>query len=245
VKNSVKNSLPAAILHDQAGAIAIKIHPRSTRLTLSFKKTKRQFSLTAPAGTSKRRICQFIAQSEPWILEQLSTVVVFQKPVLDHLLFQGETYQIVQESLSRRALYKIDQVQKIITIDPVTTDLSHSDESPLVHRLRYLCIKEFKKIFPSIVNRYTKTMGLHPAKISIKDPKSCWGSCSTTGNISISWRLIMAPIDVMTYVLIHELAHLKHMNHSADFWQLVTCHSPLYKDHRRWLKVHALELHHL
>ncbi|MFQ6739378.1 MAG: M48 family metallopeptidase [Alphaproteobacteria bacterium] len=83
-----------------------------------------------------------------------------------------------------------------------------------------------------------------PRRITLRDTTSRWGSCSTTGTMSFSWRLAFAPYDVMRYVVMHELAHTKHMDHSPQFWETV---SELYgfgvERARRWLNVHGAELH--
>ena len=85
---------------------------------------------------------------------------------------------------------------------------------------------------------------LWPQRVAIRDTTSRWGSCSTSGTMSFSWRLAFAPRDVMRYVVMHELAHQVHMDHSPAFWQTV---SQLYgfgvERAKRWLNVHGAELH--
>lgn len=83
---------------------------------------------------------------------------------------------------------------------------------------------------------WSEKMGLSFNKIFIKDQDSRWGSCSSLRNLNFNWRIIMAPDEVIDYLLIHELAHLKEMNHSAAFWKLVSQYDPKYKLHRQWLK---------
>lgn len=73
-------------------------------------------------------------------------------------------------------------------------------------------------------------------ELHIKDQKSRWGSCSSRGSLNFNWRILMAPEPVCDYVVIHELCHLKHMNHSPDFWQLVAAFCPNYKQYRKWLR---------
>ncbi len=83
---------------------------------------------------------------------------------------------------------------------------------------------------------WSEEMGLSFNKIFIKDQDSRWGSCSSLRNLNFNWRIIMAPDEVIDYLLIHELAHLKEMNHSTAFWKLVAQYDPEYKLHRQWLK---------
>lgn len=86
-------------------------------------------------------------------------------------------------------------------------------------------------------------MGLNPSKISFRKQKTRWGSCTSAGHISLNWRLVFAPEDVIDYVLIHELAHLRHQNHSKKFWDLVHQFDENMVGHRQWLKIHQEEAH--
>ena len=93
-----------------------------------------------------------------------------------------------------------------------------------------------KGIISRRVQHYAQLMGVNYGRITIKDQKSRWGSCSEKSNLNFSWRLILMPIEVMDYVVVHELAHLKQMNHSQAFWEEVEKILPNYKEQRKWLK---------
>lgn len=80
------------------------------------------------------------------------------------------------------------------------------------------------------------------SRVSIRNPKARWGSCSRDGHICLNWRLVRMPEWVRDYVLIHELMHLKQMNHSPAYWALVAAACPGYQDARRWLRVHGRDL---
>ena len=86
------------------------------------------------------------------------------------------------------------------------------------------------------VEYYLPITGGHYSSIRISDPKTRWGSCSSNGTLSFSWRLMLAPPRVLDYVVIHELCHLTYMDHSKLFWKKVESIDPDYKEHRRWLK---------
>jgi predicted metal-dependent hydrolase len=81
-----------------------------------------------------------------------------------------------------------------------------------------------------------KEMGVQPSSLSIRSQRTRWGSCSTRGTLSFNWRLIMAPPEVLDYVVVHELAHMKQRNHSKAFWAVVARYCPDYLKHRNWLK---------
>lgn len=78
--------------------------------------------------------------------------------------------------------------------------------------------------------------------ITVRDQKSRWGSCSSRGTLSFNYRLIFAPPVILDYVVVHELCHLTHMNHSSDFWDMVASVMPEYREYRKWLRSHGHEL---
>ncbi len=93
------------------------------------------------------------------------------------------------------------------------------------------------------VAHYSQTMGLAPNKVSVKDQRRRWGSCSSrTRAVHFNWRIVMAPPAVLDYVVVHELAHLEQPNHSRAFWALVGRHAANYKACRRWLREHGDQL---
>jgi predicted metal-dependent hydrolase len=88
-----------------------------------------------------------------------------------------------------------------------------------------------------------RAIGVSPRAISIRDPRSRWGSCSSTGTLSFSWRLLLAPADILDYVVVHELCHLIQPNHSRAFWDIVETHYPHRKTANAWLHEYGYELH--
>jgi predicted metal-dependent hydrolase len=90
---------------------------------------------------------------------------------------------------------------------------------------------------------YADLLGRPFGKVSLRDTRSRWGSCTSEGNLMYSWRLILAPVDVLNYVAAHEVSHLAEMNHSQAFWSEVERLMPGYAAPRKWLKQHGAELH--
>lgn len=84
--------------------------------------------------------------------------------------------------------------------------------------------------------------GLQVARVSIRNQRTRWGSCGWNGHITLNWRLLLMPDWVSDYVIIHELMHLKRLDHSREYWQLVAAACPRYRDARRWLRAHADQL---
>lgn len=102
--------------------------------------------------------------------------------------------------------------------------------------------KAAKDYIPYRVEYFHKFTGGHYTSITIRDQKSRWGSCSSRGTLSFNYRLMMAPPKVLDYVVVHELCHLTHMNHSPAFWEMVGDILPDYKESQKWLKEHGAEL---
>jgi len=98
-------------------------------------------------------------------------------------------------------------------------------------------------VFAERVAHWNAEFGYNFGRIAIRDQKSRWGSCSRQGNLNFNWRLLLAPLAVLDYIVIHELAHLKEGNHSLRFWALVAEQCPDYREHRAWLRQHGPELH--
>lgn len=99
-----------------------------------------------------------------------------------------------------------------------------------------------REIFTARVAYYHQFTGGNYTSITIRDQKSRWGSCSSRGTLSFNYRLIFAPPKVLDYVVVHELCHLTHMNHSKNFWHMVEQIMPEYKIYKTWLREHGQEL---
>jgi|SRR5690606_38331471 len=113
------------------------------------------------------------------------------------------------------------------------SDSDHKQPKTLV--LEYLK-KEAKKIIFNRVKELSEKYGFKINKIAVRDQSTRWGSCSSSKNINMNWRLIFAPTDVMDYVIIHELSHTVEMNHSKSFWNVVEGIMPDWRKKRRWLR---------
>jgi predicted metal-dependent hydrolase len=116
-------------------------------------------------------------------------------------------------------------------------------EEAVPGRVRRYLTGEAGRDLRAAVAKHTAALGVPARRIAIRDTKSRWGSCSSTGTLSFSWRLIMAPPLVLDYLAAHEVAHLKELNHSNRFWTLLGELCPATEEAERWLKRHGAELH--
>lgn len=143
---------------------------------------------------------------------------------IDRFLFQKEAWilrhlQIFQEQ-------NLQMIQK-----PSLSD---------TERKRY--IELARDIFTQKTSYYARILHVTYGRISIREQKTRWGSCSSTGNLNYNWRLIFAPEDVLNYVVVHELAHRIEMNHSEAFYRIVESVLPDYRKSRRWLRENGQKL---
>jgi hypothetical protein len=99
-----------------------------------------------------------------------------------------------------------------------------------------------RELVAMLIDEEAPELGVAPKRVQIRDQRSRWGSCSTTGTLSFNWRLVLAPFDVLDYVVVHELCHMREPNHSGKFWQLVEARRPNWRAQRDWLDEHGGEL---
>ena len=122
--------------------------------------------------------------------------------------------------------------------------LPHPDSDPAVRGVirAALSARALKRVRER-VDHYAPRVGRTPGRVAIRDQKTRWGSCSSKGNLNFNWKLIMAPPQVLDYVVIHELCHLWEFNHSPRFWALVENQMPDYEVWKKWLSVHRDEMY--
>ncbi|MCR5176676.1 MAG: M48 family metallopeptidase [Anaerovibrio sp.] len=143
--------------------------------------------------------------------------------------YLGQEYTLKTTTSMKKPQVKIDT--GCLTINFYQSHPQIPVQIPLIKWYRV----QAKKYITCRIAFWAEKMQLKYNKIFIKDQESRWGSCSTLNNLNFNWRIVMAPPPVIDYLLIHELAHLKEMNHSARFWSLVSTYDPNYTEHQKWL----------
>jgi len=192
--------------------------------------------VTLPRGGSRKGAIAFAREHVVWLRQQQRLAEASGKRRAlragDWIWFRGEKAELkVLKDWGRPMLQFADQ--KVLIADEAM-DLAR----PLAKSLRAIAKVEL----PKTVAAFASEFGLKYEGVSIRDQKTRWGSCSSTGRISLNWRLVMTPPHVSDYIVVHELMHLREMNHSHLFWQLVREACPDYKAHERWLDEHQSEL---
>lgn len=176
---------------------------------------------------SRRKSCAISVDMEKGVIVRIP--VGFSKKQL------GEFFQEKEEWITRHYLKYKETQEKINRKRETMTP--HQREA-LQKRYR----EAAKEYIPKRVEFYKQFVTGDYSRITIRDQKTRWGSCSASGTLSFSWRLMLAPPTILDYVVVHELCHFEHMNHSREFWQAVENILPDYKQRRDWLKEHGAEL---
>ncbi len=127
--------------------------------------------------------------------------------------------------------------------DELVLHLATRDRRPPATVLRGWLADRARAAIEREIGRHATALGVAPAAVTLRDPRTRWGSASRSGRLSFSWRLVLAPPEALETVVVHELAHLRVFGHGADFWELVGSRRPDHRAWRRWLRRHSVELH--
>ena len=212
--------------------VLMRRNPRARRYILRIDRHGRA-KLTIPRRGTASEAWRFAEKQKGWIELQLRRLASAPKQVREwmlgsEVLFRGEITRI--ESVIS------DQGRVRLGTEMISVTDSGGDLRPALElHLRKIAASEL----PPRVLGFAVTHGLRMHRVCIRDQKSRWGSCSRRGAISLNWRLIQAPQHVCDYIILHELMHLRQMNHSARFWREVERVCPHYAIAERWLKQHS------
>lgn len=234
-KNSKKNNTAGGPIpfphgnHDYP--LKFKESPRAKRLTLRLSSKEACLVLTMPPRTSKSQIDRFLMQCVPWVEKQLDRATrSFKIAPGEEVKLHGVLYTCETDPLRRKPT--ICNVTRTLRLPQKYTQKALHD-----------CFKQLGLAYLTpLITNCAESLGQDIEKVTVRDTKTRWGSCSTSKTISLNWRLIFAPPEVAYYVCAHEAAHLIHMNHSKDFWKVVSHLCPEYKIHRKWLKMNGSSL---
>lgn len=210
---------------------------------ISIRVTTEKVRVSVPAATSREEIQVFLKQNQEWILENWGKLQKIahasQRQYLSGekvpYLGQELTLQIKDSQRKMiRAIYNIEEKSLEISIpQSITQDLRQEAIRDILEKWYK---EKARSYFLQKLNYWSREMGVSYNKFRLKGQKTRWGSCSTLGNINLNWRIIMAPEPVIDYIIIHELSHLKYMDHSPEFWEHVARFCPDYRRHRHWLR---------
>jgi len=205
---------------------------KSNRKTIAIKPTENgTIIVKAPKKATNKLIIDVIEQHKDRILEKLKELEKI-KEINFKQFVAGEEF-----------LY-IGKAYKLYIVENLETPLKFQDgfylSKDYKNQRREIFIDWYKKqakiIIPNRVKYWAEKCGYSIKKVGITNANKQWGSCSAKGNLNFSWRLILAPLEVIDYVIVHKLSHLKELNHSKNFWNEFKKCMPEYKKHHDWLK---------
>ena len=220
--------------------VEVRRHPAARRMTLRVSRTQRAVIVTLPMQCDLKQAGEFLSTHLDWVRERLTNMPQAQPFAHDGMVaLRGVPHRIVFVGALRRNL----PVREIEIEDGPRELHVAGEEGFAPRRLRDWLIGQARQDLVERVAVHCDRLKLKAGKISVRDQTSRWGSCSSNGNLSFSWRLVMAPPPILDYVAAHEVAHLAEMNHGPRFWALVakTCRHT--EDAKRWLQAYGLDLH--
>lgn len=211
--------------------ITLRRSARARRYSLRVSQLDGRVTLTLPQGAPLEEGLAFAREKAGWIRAQLAAQPGPAPVAIGGTVpFEGRELPIVA---GRRRCAALVGGRLEVPDDPARVG----------RRVQAFLTEQARGRLAAASDRHAETLGRPYGKITLRDTRSRWGSCSSRGNLMYSWRLVMAPPEVLDYVAAHEVAHLAEMNHSPAFWALVEQLCPGHRTPRAWLSAHGALLH--
>jgi len=198
--------------------------------------------VTAPLTYHASLISSIMQDKSSWVIEKLDYLSALAGCTVPSLFVDGEQFFYlgqrckIKVHINEQAMHAVKIVDQhmLVQISPLMQRDGRSDavRNTMVEWYK----NQAKVLINERINLHVANIGAELAKIRIKEQKHRWGSCSGKGNLNFNWHLVMAPVDIVDYVIVHELCHLKRLDHSPVFWHLVEAVLPDYQMRRHWLK---------
>lgn len=227
----------ALALAEVPAPLEVRSSPRARRMSLRVDAARELVRVVVPPGVPDREVARFVGRHLDWVRQRLAALPP--RPTLGH-----------------GAVVPVLGVDHTIRHDPgsrIAARLSHGPAGPeivvgggaefLARRVTDLLKAEARRQLSTRAKAKAARIGATVAAVTVRDTKSRWGSCSATGRLSFCWRLVLAPEAVLDYVVAHEVAHLREMNHSPRFWALCASLAGDVEAPRDWLKANGARLH--
>ncbi|MFT4048939.1 MAG: SprT family zinc-dependent metalloprotease [Solirubrobacterales bacterium] len=199
--------------------------------------------LTLPERVAERHGHAFVEERSDWINRTLAKIEATDEIVASRSLADGTTVPFLGGELTLRLL---EGPSGRVTVKPALNELwvrvPDGRRETVAVALERWYRRQAKEIFTGRLDACAERNGTSYERVAIRDQKTRWGSCSTSGTISFNWRLLLAPEAVLDYVVEHEAAHIEVRDHSPRFWALMDVRVPDWRDSRLWLKRHGQTL---
>jgi predicted metal-dependent hydrolase len=223
----------------------VEIYRRARQRTLNLRvKSEGRLSVSCARGVSKREIFGFISEQRDFIHRCLKDLAEHRRRFPLKKFESGEKFLFEGVRLELQIVWgwneriRVSRNPHVLEMVAPLTSTREDRKKALFNYYK----KMAKPVLLEGVRDLAERMDLYPRSVSIRGQTTRWGSCTSRGDLNLNWKLIAVPFHVLEYVLIHELAHLRHMNHSEKFWALVEKHCPDFKSAKRWLREYEPEL---
>jgi predicted metal-dependent hydrolase len=220
--------------------VEVRRHPTARRLTLRVSRTRRAVIVTMPMRCNISEADTFLAHNIEWVRERLDTLP---QPIP----FQDDAEIPLRGSPHIVCFIGPKRTSEVVRVEQADCGATHlcvaGRPEHAARRLQDWLIAQARSDIDERVAWHARNLRLRPRRICVRDQTTRWGSCSSNGVLSFSWRLILAPSNVLDYVAAHEVAHLAEMNHGQRFWDLVQMTMPRMDEGRDWLHNYGTDLH--
>lgn len=222
--------------------ILLRRSPTARRFTLRIRAASRDAVLTMPTRGKLDDARSFAEKYAAWVgarIRRLPEPIPFMQGSI--IPFRGSDHVILHKPDARGFVWTEVLEHHESGLSQAICVAGGADH--VERRVTDFLKKKAKLDLVEAVNRHCAVANVSAKKVSLRDTSSRWGSCSTSGNLSFSWRLILAPPFVLDYLAAHEVAHLRHLNHSSRFWELTRHLCPQTDQSESWLSAHGMDLH--
>ena len=221
-------------IEGRAVEVTMRLNPRARRLIVKVHPSTGEVTVVAPSQRALDRALDFARGETPWIARQLARVPKPIPLVLGaRVPFQGIERTILRGDPGNSPVWQDEAGNLCVT--------GREEFAP--RRVLDFLKREARRSLEARSIEFAASLGTKPHRIAIRDTASRWGSCSASKSISFSWRLILAPAEVFDYVVAHEVAHLREMNHGPRFWRLVRSLVADIDAPQAWLRTNGAALH--
>lgn len=212
----------------------VKISPKAKRLALRLDSHARRINLVIPKRASLKKAYEFAEQNQHWIADKINALP-------DPVPFIDGAIIPIMGKNKRLHIDKGDYKTTRITITEHTIQVTTQLDDPTPRITRFIRAHAEKELHLLSIDKAAKLNRILKT-FCVRDMKSRWGSCSTDGRMTLSWRLVFAPMHAIDYVVSHEVAHLTHGDHGVRFWKLCEELSDDYKTGKEWMRLNGVNL---
>jgi predicted metal-dependent hydrolase len=225
------------VLIPEDRAVSVELRRSKKAKRMSLRADVHGICVVAPTNESVGAIWDFVRSKSRWISRTYEYYLRIKEKIggefqKDTLLFLGNRYKI-------RITRDRQQEYAVVSENLMQITFHVKDRRSYKRYLHAWYKEQTRKILEERVSMTSRHLCLSYAKLSVKALRSRWGSCSKNGNLSFNLLLSMLPVDVIDYIIVHELMHVVEFNHSKRFWHLVELANPQYNEHRKWLRTHS------